>query len=262
MPVSFPVSRRKTKSAIALLLTFTAGIVDIIAYILVYHTFVAHMTGTTVHLGNELASTHWTGLATSATVLLSYIGGSVLGRSIIEFGSRTHRRTVASITLIAEALLVLFFVWAFPATIPPGHTQPASIGETCGLLALLASAMGIQTATLTRIGPLTIHTTFVTGMLNKLAQSASQWMFWVHDNWRKHRKTRLALLGSGSQPSFRNAQLMTAIWCCYMVGSVTGTWMQSRWSATALYLPVALLIFSAVIDQMQPLSIEEEADQP
>jgi hypothetical protein len=29
--------------------------------------------------------------------------------------------------------------------------------------------MGTQTATLTRIGPLTIHTTFVTGMLNKFA---------------------------------------------------------------------------------------------
>jgi hypothetical protein len=36
-------------------------------------------------------------------------------------------------------------------------------------LATLAAAMGIQTATLTGIGPLTAHTTFVTGMINKLA---------------------------------------------------------------------------------------------
>jgi len=261
MPVPLPLSRRKNKFTVAPVLTFSAGMVDIVAYISLYHIFVAHMTGTTVHLGNILVLAQWADFTTSAAMLLSFVCGSVLGRTIIELGSRRHRRTVATITLLMEAALVLIFVWACPAAVSSATPRPVSLAEICVLLALLASAMGIQTATLTRIGPLTIHTTFVTGMLNQLAKSVSQWMFWVHDNWRRHPGTRDAVRGSGRHPAFRNAQLMTAIWCCYLVGSVAGTWVQSRWTAAALYVPVTLLVFSAVVDQMQPLSIEEEADQ-
>ncbi len=262
MQVPHSVSRKKTKSGIALLLTFAAGMVDIVAYISVYHVFVAHMTGTTVHLGNKLVTEQWSGTITSVVVLVSFVGGSVLGRSIIELGSRSHRRTVASITLMTEALLVLFFIWAFPAAASSLQSQSDPLWQVCLFLALLATAMGLQTATLTRIGALTIHTTFVTGMLNKFAQSVSQWMFWVHDNWRRYRRAHQAFRGSANHPDFRNAQLTAAIWFCYVVGSVTGTWMQSKWNASALYLPVALLIFSVAVDQMQPLSIEEETDQP
>lgn len=49
------------------------------------------------------------------------------------------------------------------------------------ILSLFAGAMGIQTATLTRIGPLTVHTTFVTGRRNKLAQLVTRWIFLEHD---------------------------------------------------------------------------------
>ncbi|HVN17645.1 MAG TPA: YoaK family protein [Dongiaceae bacterium] len=255
-----PLSHKTAKSAVALLLTFAAGMVDIVAYISLYHVFVAHMTGTTVHLGNTLVLARWTSSAKSAVVLISFVLGSVLGRSIIEFGSRTRKRTIASITLTVEALLVLAFIWAFPRTTPIEQAIP--VWKTCAFLGLLATAMGLQTATLTRIGPLTIHTTFVTGMLNKLAQSLSQWMFWVHDNWRRCRNASHSFQGSGRHPAFRHAQLMAAIWFCYIVGSVTGTWMQSRWSTGALYLPVSLLMIAAVVDHVQPLSIEEEADQP
>lgn len=256
MPVRHPVLHRKTKTVIALLLTFTAGMVDIVAYICLYHVFVAHMTGTTVHLGNQLVLAKWTGFAQSAIVLLSFVGGSVGGRTIIEIGSRRRMRTIATITLLMEALLILTFAWI----IPP-QAQIASRLEIGVLLALLACAMGLQTATLTRIGPLTIHTTFVTGMLNQLAKSASQWMFWIHDNWRNQSTAREAVRGSSTHPSFLNVQLMTGIWCCYMIGSVIGTWMQSRWSAGCLYLPASILIFSAMVDQIKPLSLEEEADE-
>jgi uncharacterized membrane protein YoaK (UPF0700 family) len=129
------------------------------------------------------------------------------------------------------------------------------------LLIVLAAAMGMQTATLTRIGSLTVHTTFVTGMLNKFAQAVSQWLFWMHDRRKERAGFIEILLGSGADPSFRNARFMFAIWLSYMVGSVAGTWMHSLWSVSALYLPVLILVLSAGIDQVQPLSIEEEREQ-
>jgi len=90
------------------------------------------------------------------------------------------------------------------------------------ILSLFAGAMGIQTATLTRIGPLTVHTTFVTGMLNKLAQMVTRWIFLHHDihhgvNAQGHLRETL------SQVRWQSA-LMIGIWLCYLSGAVCGTW--------------------------------------
>lgn len=251
----------RAKSWVALLLTFAAGMVDIVGYIAVYHFFVAHMTGTTVHFGNKLAMGAWADVAKSGTVILSFVGGSIIGRSIIEAGSRHKKRMVATVTLLIEAGLIASFIWLHPALIHGSDEQSTPLWTICVLLSLLATAMGLQTATLTRIGPLTIHTTFVTGMLNKFAQAVTQWLFWMHDRRRENNGFVARLLGSGSDPGFRNARFMLAIWLCYMCGSVAGTWMHSHWSVGALYLPVVILLIAAGIDQVQPLSIEEEREQ-
>jgi uncharacterized membrane protein YoaK (UPF0700 family) len=248
------------KPAVALALTFTAGIVDIVGYIAVYHLFVAHMTGSTVHLGNKLAIGDWTEAAKAGSILVSFVLGSIAGRSIIEAGSRPHKRTVASITLLAEAFLIFVFILVDRLIIGSQHASISS-RMICLLLSLLAAAMGLQTATLTRIGPLTIHTTFVTGMLNKFAQTISQWAFWVHDQRRGQATLGEILRRSTELSEFRNARFMFAIWFTYMIGSVVGTLMNSRWDTRVLFLPVAILLASVVVDQIQPLSVEEEKEQ-
>jgi len=165
--------RSKSKIAVALLLTFAAGIVDIVGYINVYHLFVAHMTGTTVHMGNQLVTRHWTDAAIAATILFTFVAGSIIGRCVLELGSRLGIQSTATVILMLEAALLLIFVRIAHMPGGPLPSQPPSL--RIGLqLDLLAAAMGIQTAVLTRIGPLTIHKTFVTGMLNKFAEAASQ----------------------------------------------------------------------------------------
>jgi uncharacterized membrane protein YoaK (UPF0700 family) len=121
--------------------------------------------------------------------------------------------------------------------------------------------MGLQTATLTRIGPLTIHTTFVTGMLNKLGQDVSHWLFWVHDEWRHGTQISAVLRRSPQHKAFREANFMFAIWLCYVGGAVVGTWTQSRWHIRALYVPVLVLVIAALVDRFRPLSVEEEIEQ-
>jgi len=251
-------TRAQAKSIISLLLTFMAAMVDIVAYITIYHTFVAHMTGTTVHLGNQLATGDWTQAAKAGATVGSFVAGSVLGRTIIEIGARGRDRSIATVSLLIEAALILGAIWLQPVLL--GHGEPG-LWHVSILLVLLAGAMGLQTATLTRIGPLTIHTTFVTGMLNKLAQTLSQWFFWIHDS-RKQNVSFADILGQSlANKAFCQSRLMLAIWFTYMLGSVAGTWMNSRWSVRTLYLAVLVLVAAAVTDQVQPLSLEEETDQ-
>jgi uncharacterized membrane protein YoaK (UPF0700 family) len=246
--------RSKTKSAVALVLTFSAGMVDIVGYIAVYHWFVAHMTGDTVHLGNQLAMAKWTEAEKAGTVVGSFILGSIIGRAVIEAGARRRQRAIASITLLAEAVLILAFI-CIRALVVGSNQIP--LPTLLILLAVLAGAMGLQTATLTKIGPLTIHTTFVTGMLNKFAEAISEWFFWLYDQRQSGKGWR----GSRRHPAFRHAGFMALIWLSYMFGSVAGTWTYSRWSVWVLCLPVTVLILSAAVDQWRPLAIEEEKEQ-
>jgi uncharacterized membrane protein YoaK (UPF0700 family) len=235
------------------MLTFSAGMVDIVGYIALYHWFVAHMTGDTVHLGNQLATGKWSDAEKGATIIGSFILGSILGRTVIEAGARKQQRTIASVTLLAEAALILTFICIRSFAVS-SDAIPVSV---LVLLALLAAAMGLQTATLTKIGPLTIHTTFVTGMLNKFAEAVSEWFFWLYDQ----RKAGNAWHASTQQRAFRNARFMALIWFSYVLGSVFGTWTYSHWSVSVLYIPVAILVVSAGIDQWRPLAIEEEKEQ-
>jgi uncharacterized membrane protein YoaK (UPF0700 family) len=123
-------------------------------------------------------------------------------------------------------------------------------------MALLAAAMGIQTATLTRIGSLTVHTTFVTGMLNKLAQLLAQGLFLSYD-LRRGRPVAAALRLVLAQAAF-----IFSVWLLYLLGAAMAVELNSIWSLAALFVPAGLVAGIIVVDQIAPLSIEEERDQP
>ena len=121
------------------------------------------------------------------------------------------------------------------------------------------AAMGLQTATVTRIGPLTIHTTFVTGMLNKLAQLAAQWIFLTHD--LRHDGAKLNELRKERSLVGRRARLISGIWLFYLPGALSGTWASLHWQLRSLYRACVILLFSVLVDQVRPLALEEEREQ-
>lgn len=98
-----PTPRRMAfKSAIALFLTFAAGYVDVVGLLTVYRMFTAHMTGTTVHLGELIIQRNWKAALIAATIVAVFFLGSVAGRMRIEVGARLAFRRIASITLTLE----------------------------------------------------------------------------------------------------------------------------------------------------------------
>lgn len=227
----------------ALLLTFAAGCVDVIGYLTLYNVFTAHMTGDTVHLGQSVMEAHWMDAAMAGCVIAAFLGGSIVGRTLIEIGSRTRARHIASVNLLVEAALIVLVV---PIARSERHVLP--------LLPLLAAAMGMQTATLTRVGSLTVHTTFVTGMLNKLAQLLSNAAFVTYDLARgrpvKERRDQV----------IRRAQFMGFIWVFYLLGAMTGTWLKWLWGIRALLPAAGAVVIALIADQVAPLAIEEERE--
>jgi uncharacterized membrane protein YoaK (UPF0700 family) len=126
-------------------------------------------------------------------------------------------------------------------------------------LTLLAAAMGLQTATLTRVGPLTVHTTFVTGMVNKLAQLLSHMMFRSFDllGFSSGRLSSSPAANDDAQ----QAAFLFSIWTLYVSGAVCGTWLYKLWGMRALFLATGLILFGIAMDQFCALSIQEEKEQ-
>lgn len=246
------------KMIVALLLTFASGLVDIVGYLGVFHFFTAHLTGTTVQLGHNLVSHNWIDVFAAAAIVGAFVAGSVVGRAIIEAGSRKRIRRVASLTLTIEALML---VGLTEIGVQFGglqaHANAAS--KPYWSLAVLAAAMGMQTATLTGIGPLTVHTTFVTGMLNKIAQLVSHIGFRTYDLIRS--KTRDPKVIQGRRADIEAVAFLIAIWMFYVGGAAFGTWSYYVWGLRALYFAVGLLAIGIATDRFSPLSIREEKEQ-
>lgn len=258
------VSRKATspphpnKRTVALLLTFVAGSVDVIGYLTIQHVFTAHLSGLTAHLGIGLIGQDWGNAAIAATVIAAFLIGAMLGRVIIEVAAQAQFRRIASVVLGLEMMLLLLFVAG--GRLHPAGVSTFSSDTAMWLLATLGCAMGLQTATLTRIGSLTVHTTFVTGMINKLAQQCSHFLFQSY---------ALHLAGTDKREHFRglrrnslsNIVFLSSIWLLYLLGAIAGTFLHRRIGLMSLYLSVVLLACAITVDWIRPLALEEEHDQ-
>jgi uncharacterized membrane protein YoaK (UPF0700 family) len=235
----------RVKAAVAQLLTFAAGFVDIVGFRALYQRFVANMTGNTIHLAEGLVQGNWHLVALTGSIIGAFVAASILGRIIIEAGSRHDFQRVASFTLLLELAMISLVIGM--------GTQGYSARTGLWMLAILAGAMGLQTVTLTRVGVLTVHTTFVTGMLNKLAQLIAHTLFLSYDIRKGQSSTR-----AHRRIVVRQSIYMFCIWLLYFVGAVVGTFGSLRFGLRALVVPAALLGLAIIVDQLQPLSIQEE----
>jgi uncharacterized membrane protein YoaK (UPF0700 family) len=130
------------------------------------------------------------------------------------------------------------------------------------LVALLAFAMGVQTATLTHVGALTVYTTFVTGTLTKFSESLTRALFWGYDQAAQYggRMSDVVRLAP-KQKDIREATFLAGTWISYLAGAAMGTFSKRRWELRSLYIPVTVLIVFIVTDQLRPIGVQEEKHQ-
>ena len=248
------------KIAIALSLTGIGGFVDAVGYIALFQIFTANMSGNTVHVGMYLGQFDFSQLLRPACAIGAYLTGMILTRITVQVAARCELRRIASFTLAVEALLLLLFARATPV-MHLGEIVDLHSLNYFSLVALLAFAMGVQTATLTHIGPFTVYTTFVTGTLTKFAESFTRALFWSYDRFRYQDRASDIVGLASRQQDVRETALLASTWICYVLGAALGTIIKQRWQLRALYVPVAVLLVFILIDLFRPIDIEEERHQ-
>jgi uncharacterized membrane protein YoaK (UPF0700 family) len=248
------------KIAVALALTVVGGFIDAVGYIALFEIFTANMSGNSVHVGMYLGRHDWPNLLRPLCAIAAYLMGMTMTRIAMEVAGRKGIRRIASFTLGVETVLLICFARATPA-MHLGQIVDLHSPAYFTLVALLAFAMGVQTATLTHIGALTIYTTFVTGTLTKLTESFTRALFWAHDKLHElGRLSHVVRLAPG-QRDVQEGAMLASTWMCYLLGAALGTVLKQRWELRALYLPVGILMVFIVVDQLRPIDVEEEKHQ-
>lgn len=212
---------------LARILAAIGGYVDAVGYIALYRLFTAHQSGNSAGLGVALSGGDWTTASRRATAIGAYVVGIGVGTVVVEVTRRWKPRWSGSAVALCElaalgAALGVGVGWAIDGRIPLALTAPYAADA-----ATLASAMGLQTVVLRRVGGVTVRTTFVTGVLANMAEAF------------------VVALFTRQRDLFRFSGLLGSMWLAYLGGAVVGGLADRAWAFPALALPMAAIAILA-----------------
>jgi len=164
---------------IAIALTFGSGAADVASFTRLGNVFTSVMTGNIVLWGLALARGSLSLAGHTAVSVGGYIAG-VAGATLIAHGFRAPSRKEAGEDESPSGVLPSHVAWALRAELillagfavgwEISGASPAGLAQFC-LLAVLAAAMGMQSAAVKDMGLSEVSTTYLTGTLTGLVSS-------------------------------------------------------------------------------------------
>jgi uncharacterized membrane protein YoaK (UPF0700 family) len=230
-----------------LVLTWAAGSVDAISYFGLGHVFTAMMTGNTVLLGLALAQGEVLAALRSILALVGFSVGVFVGALIVERESQSPDwpAVVTNAIVLEAAILGIFAGTSF---------LTGGAGVTYFLIFSLATAMGIQSAAVRRLGVPGIATTYITGTLTSLMVDLLGWLRSIAAQLPAQRAEAGAGRGASPMPWEQRVGLLASVVGLYCFGAFVGGVLEIQASPLAPLLPLAavmLVVVNAFIRQRQ-----------
>jgi uncharacterized membrane protein YoaK (UPF0700 family) len=206
----------RTGFLVAVLLSASAGAVDIIAFLLFNHVFVANMSGNTVLFASALVAAQYSEAVTHFLPIVTFVAGIVTARlTLVQIKGLSWSGTGLCLILVSG-------LWIIAAVLIPNLNGV--------LIPVLAFSMGAQNTTLTQLDKIPVNTAFITGNLEKLGEALASLFRRPSD-----RDERLKLWTVGS------------IWIAYACGAALGAFAALNIGRHSLLLPATILCLSAVL---------------
>jgi uncharacterized membrane protein YoaK (UPF0700 family) len=234
-----------------LLLGAIGGFVDAVGFITLYHLFTAHMSGNSVWFGSAFGLGEWRVSLHHLFPIPLFVLGVAVGTIAVDAAHRRGLRAPFVPALLVEAVFLTCFTIFGSAYVVDDAVRPPAAWAFYLLAALPAFAMGVQNAALRQVAGQTLHTTYITGVLQSMAENAVRYLYWLR---RCVGRSGLAhaVRTSARQPELRAALAAFALWLAYIIGAIGGGFASHRWGLPALAIPVAVLIALIVIDLVHP----------
>jgi len=230
-----------------LALTWAAGNIDAISYFGLGHVFTAMMTGNTVLLGLALAQGEVLAALRSILALVGFSVGVFVGALIVERESEPQDwPAVVTNAIGLEAVILAIFAGTSFLT--------GGAGVTYFLIFLFATAMGIQSAAVRRLGVPGIATTYITGTLTSLMVDLLGWLRSIAARLPARRAEAGAGREASPMPWEQRVGLLASVVGLYCFGAFVGGVLELNASPLAPLLPLAavmLVVVNAFIRQRQ-----------
>jgi len=202
------------------LLGFVGGYGDAAGFVLA-RTFTGHATGNLVLGAIEIA----TGDPRSALSHFSAVVTFLIGVFLGAWTMRSSKRSRFSSVIISELILIL----ASPLLLS-GHLAGAQSFVLCVSLAL-----GLQNGAFRRAGGISVHTTYLTGMITSLISSEAE----------KYSAEPLPPAASTYNPRI---VLTVQIWTAFVLGAITAaaaTFQFKQWAMLGISLVLLVVILGS-----------------
>lgn len=246
-----PIGERAL-AAVATLLSATAGYVDAIGYVLLAHVYVANMSGNTIAFGRGIAHGDLGEAAARVWPIVVFTVGLFLSELLYEVAVRHNRPSGAAWTLGLEAIVLAIYMAL------PFSAAPAAYGWSYYVpVALLALAMGLQNATLIRVGASSLYTTHITGNLTRLAREGAHALLWIATGHSRKGRTE-----EDDRRAARRVGLMAGLWMSYTVGAVAGSLAVGRWGRLGAWAALAALLVLIAVDLLRPIGGHAPPSRP
>src|ERR1700686_267537 len=204
-------------------LAFVGGYADASSYLLA-RTFTGHLTGNCVLAAVSAASKDWYLTLDRLLAVIVFLGGILFSLRLNRFAPTRLRQSSLAIAMFIEVLLFL------SASLFLSNRANEQLFIACMCLAL-----GIQNGALHKTNGISVHSTYMTGMVTTLMQKSFD---------------HLSSKRSSKEDSSRNSarltfQVLASMWMSFIFGAVTGAVLVSSFHSIGLLgivLPLILLI--------------------
>lgn len=236
----------------ALALCFAAGAVDAVGSLLLNRILLANMSGNTIDVAINATRRDWSAALRHLWPIAMFALGLVLSGLFYELGKRRGFNSLR-LALLGESVLLLA-LWGLGISVFRDGSRTGGLGYHV-LAGLGALSMGLQNASLTHVGPLTVYTTHITGTLTKFGESlveAISWMMTARRQLPRPRWRELLRQGLRHKEGL-SVLLMGGLWMCFLLGGTTGALAWLSWELGALGVPLLLLLAVMLYDWRHPL---------
>ena len=223
-----------TAFGISISLAFVGGYADAASFLLA-NTFTGHLTGNCILAAVSAASKEWYLAVDRLLAVTVFLAGILCSLTLSRFIPVRLRRYLLAITMFIEVLLILS-ACVFLAN--RANHEP--------FIVCMCLALGLQNDALRKTKGISVHSTYVTGMVTTLIQKGFQ-----------HFSTRIPEPDSAKHSTGVAIQVLAPMWISFLSGALAGALMVASFRTIGLLGIVLLLIVLICAETKTSLSVSD-----
>ena len=200
-------------------LAFVGGYCDAAGFVMA-KTFTGHITGALVLAAIDGAAREWPAFLRDVLAIVFFLAGVVMILIPKRLVAGPSSRFLLPAVMGVEILLILAGYFALSA-------DPA--GKDGLFVSCMALAMGFQNGVFTQAGGVSVHTTYLTGLVTSLVKTEVE-----------------KLTAVDASAASRKATLLSGIWLAFVLGATIGAVLALRFGARGLLGAACLLLAMTV----------------